>query len=498
MENKLVCQLISQLANTVKAQDHELDEKLDKLTQKIVSSGSYIGTATELHAVLQYLDDHPVGIKPVISEYEDKANSALEKLQKVQGLSNSMHDDIRSFLAEPTAHSLHEHQERLLEVIGFYQETLNTKEKTNPNFLRERSQGEEKPAPVDEMDPKVHERTCDELQRLITELDFAGEFGEALSRVRSTLLNGVEPHELPAICLKIINLIIDGTREERKASQAFLYSLNESLSSFHYSFNSSMSETRGLHSDQQNLNDELKSHIKTMGLQIDSTHDLLHLKLSIQGQLKEINKLLEAREGFENKEKELQSRLSQMEAKLKLMKEETSEYKKRLSSQKHKLFLDSLTHVYNRAALDERLELEFKRWQRYHNPLCLAIVDIDFFKRINDNYGHMAGDKALKVIARALQKSLRDTDFIARFGGEEFVILMPNLDSEDIAVPFQKLIDTIKAIPFKFKDNKVSITISIGTTLFKEGDQPLDAFERADQALYDAKHQGRDQVVISL
>jgi diguanylate cyclase (GGDEF)-like protein len=195
-----------------------------------------------------------------------------------------------------------------------------------------------------------------------------------------------------------------------------------------------------------------------------------------------------------NRERHLLTHLSNMEAKLRLMKDETAEYKKRLSIQKHKLFLDSLTQVHNRAALDERLELEYKRWLRYGTPLCLAIIDIDHFKHINDNYGHMAGDKALKVVAKALQNALRDTDFIARFGGEEFVVLLPNINPDKYQKPLENLRQTIKSIPFRFRDARVEITISIGATLFRTGDHTTDAFERADKALYSSKHSGRDQV----
>ena len=226
-----------------------------------------------------------------------------------------------------------------------------------------------------------------------------------------------------------------------------------------------------------------------------ASHDTLgDLKEAISGHMGAISLLLQDREAMAARERHLLTRLSTMEAKLRLMKEETAEYKKRLTIQKHKLFLDSLTQVHNRAALDERLELEYKRWLRYGTPLCLAIIDIDHFKNINDNYGHMAGDKALKVVAKALQGALRDTDFIARFGGEEFVVLLPNINPDKYQKPLETLRQTIKSIPFRFRDARVEITISIGATLFREGDHTTDAFERADKALYSSKHSGRDQV----
>ena len=169
-----------------------------------------------------------------------------------------------------------------------------------------------------------------------------------------------------------------------------------------------------------------------------------------------------------NRERHLLTHLSNMEAKLRLMKDETAEYKKRLTIQKHKLFLDSLTQVHNRAALDERLGARIQTLAALWHPLCLAIIDIDHFKHINDNYGHMAGDKALKVVAKALQNALRDTDFIARFGGGG--VRGPAAEHQPGQVPetLENLRQTIKSIPFRFRDARVEITISIGATLFPD------------------------------
>ena len=497
MENKLIIQLIERLALSAQSNDTTLDDKLERLVTKLQSVDSVSQALSEVHDVEQYLLKHPVSLKHALTELDKQTHLAADKLQQFKILPGNVRASVREFLNRPSSEILREHQDKLAILVGFYQQLLTAQERPAPDFLRTHNQPAQA-QPAATIDPVSHKRICDELQRLITELDFAGEFGEALGAIRNRILTGISPHELASVCLDVINLIIDGTREERKASQAFLYSLNESLTSFHQTFCSSVSESRTLRNEQIELNDDLRARLRTMGLQVDNTNDLLQLKLSIQAQLKEIARLLSEKETFEQREKELEKRLAEMENKLSLMKDETSEYKKRLSAQKHKLFLDSLTQVYNRAALDERLELEFKRWQRYDHPLCLAIVDIDHFKSINDNYGHMAGDKALKVIARALQKSLRDTDFIARFGGEEFVLLLPNVGSKDLQAPLEKLRETIKTIPFKFKDNRVSISVSIGATAFKEGDQPLDAFERADQSLYDAKNQGRDRVVLSI
>lgn len=224
------------------------------------------------------------------------------------------------------------------------------------------------PAPTDSFDIKAHAQISDELQRLITELDFAGAVGESLADIRRQLLGGITPALLAEVCLQIIELIIEGTREERKASQAFLSTLNESLSSVHYSFTESLDEGRALqnaaHLSGQALERELAAIDRAM-----TAHDSPQiLRGAISGHLDTIRRLQQEREEMANRERHLLTHLSNMEAKLRLMKDETAEYKKRLTIQKHKLFLDSLTQVHNRAALDERLELEYKRWLRYGTP----------------------------------------------------------------------------------------------------------------------------------
>ncbi|MNR32112.1 Response regulator PleD [compost metagenome] len=124
------------------------------------------------------------------------------------------------------------------------------------------------------------------------------------------------------------------------------------------------------------------------------------------------------------------------------------------------------------------------------------MLDLDHFKRINDNYGHLAGDKVLKIIASVLRKRLRGTDFIARFGGEEFVLLMPATGVGTGVKLLENLRTAIEACPFHFKGEPVTITLSIGLTEFKAGEHSDLVLKRADQALYKAKHAGRNQVQI--
>jgi diguanylate cyclase len=146
------------------------------------------------------------------------------------------------------------------------------------------------------------------------------------------------------------------------------------------------------------------------------------------------------------------------------------------------------------AAWSERLDQEVNTWHQRGDSLSLAMLDLDHFKRINDGYGHLAGDKVLKIIANVLRKRLRSTDFIARFGGEEFVLLMPDSSLTDALAAGEVLRAAIEACPFHFKGEPVTITVSMGVAQFQPGERSDLALKRADEALYRAKAAGRNRV----
>ncbi|MEX1056469.1 MAG: GGDEF domain-containing protein, partial [Natronospirillum sp.] len=155
---------------------------------------------------------------------------------------------------------------------------------------------------------------------------------------------------------------------------------------------------------------------------------------------------------------------------------------------------DTLTGLPNRSAYMQRLSDEYERFKRYSTPLTLCVLDVDFFKTVNDNLGHTAGDKVLKILSRELRRLLRESDFIGRHGGEEFVILLPATPLEDGLAAMEKLRDRIEAAPFHFRSKPVPITVSIGCAEFSAGEAPEAVFERADRAMYRAKELGRNRV----
>lgn len=191
-----------------------------------------------------------------------------------------------------------------------------------------------------------------------------------------------------------------------------------------------------------------------------------------------------------------QQQLDDLFDKIKDMESESCDLKSKLKIANTQALRDPLTGLPNRNAYNERLETELARWKRYHSPLSLIVWDIDHFKNINDSYGHKAGDKVLLLIAKQLSDHSRATDFISRFGGEEFTMLLPNTDRNAALVVANQLRQIIEKTGFNASGTSVAITISCGVTEFLTDDTDETVFERADKALYQAKEQGRNQCCV--
>lgn len=164
------------------------------------------------------------------------------------------------------------------------------------------------------------------------------------------------------------------------------------------------------------------------------------------------------------------------------------------SQTKQMSLTDPLTKLFNRRHFEVEFEREFKRAKRYNNPLSIAIADIDFFKQINDNYGHLCGDYILKEIAYIITGNFRQTDLIFRYGGEEFVIVLTETSGENALIPLERLRKAIENHTFKFNNNNIKITLSIGVSSNTECETAQDMLDEADKILYNAKNNGRNQI----
>lgn len=165
--------------------------------------------------------------------------------------------------------------------------------------------------------------------------------------------------------------------------------------------------------------------------------------------------------------------------------------------------LDALTGFYNRRQLEERIKQETAKAKRQKTPLCAIMIDIDFFKRINDVYGHAAGDLVLKTVSRTMRSQLREYDVAGRYGGEEFAILLPFTRMEEAVMVAERLRQAVEnkkidlsKINHESPNKIINVTISLGIYEFKQSDSADDLLKNADKALYEAKETGRNKVIV--
>ena len=159
--------------------------------------------------------------------------------------------------------------------------------------------------------------------------------------------------------------------------------------------------------------------------------------------------------------------------------------------------LDGLTGLYNRRQFELGLEQEYNRTKRHPADFSLAILDIDFFKKVNDTYGHQYGDYVLKTVSDLMKASFRKTDLLYRYGGEELVMIMPETNIEGALIPVQRLRRAVEEYDFLYNGIKAKVTVSIGLTMnFPEFKNSAEMLKSADEALYKAKESGRNRVII--
>ena len=248
--------------------------------------------------------------------------------------------------------------------------------------------------------------------------------------------------------------------------------------------------------DSLDLEHTVHEQIEGLNRDVEEGSDLGAIKSRIQSRLDSISVRLQTFcENEGRRREEEKSRTSELRNEVVKLKLRTDELSKLVDDQESRLMLDALTQVHSRYAYEQRLEEEYQRWLRHRQPLVFSIWDIDGFKKINDTYGHDAGDRLLQMIASLMSRHKRAADFLARVGGEEFVLLLPTTNLEAGQRVADKLRGLIEATGFHHRGKPQRVTISCGITEFLDGDTPLTVYNRADEALYEAKQQGRNRCV---
>lgn len=330
---------------------------------------------------------------------------------------------------------------------------------------------------------------------LLSDLSLPEHHRPQAEAMRLRLEKGLNWYELLPILDDLAVLMLAVTNSGQHEFQAYLKQLNGRLESFQNNLQAATAGHAEGKSAADDLHSQLREHVDGLQHSMQGAVDLNSLKGILDGRLEGLLSTMEQhRQQRDAREHEVSALLQGLAERVVHMEEQALRYREHLEEQRQKALIDPLTGLPNRAAWGERLAQEVAQWQTHGNPLLIAMLDLDHFKRINDGYGHLAGDKVLKIIADQLSKNLRANDFIARFGGEEFVLLIANTSLVKGLALVEQLRSAIEACPFHFKGERVTITASIGLSAFKGGDRSEAVLKRADEALYRAKSKGRNGI----
>ena len=340
----------------------------------------------------------------------------------------------------------------------------------------------------------------DVLLQLLDRIDVPVELADRRDAVRGLLTDEPGPAALDRAILGIAEMVSEmraGVERQKGEIETFLKQVAERLGEIDSGFQQSMISQREAYEEGLELDKTVNVQVQEIEQSVSQAEDLEPLKLALQRRIDVIRTHMQQyRVNEERRIERAEREVDQLNQRLQSVQQESDILRRRLQEERNLALVDTLTGIPNRLAYNERLQLEVARWRRYQSPLVLSLWDIDRFKNVNDEYGHQAGDKALKLIARLLRDHVRETDFVARYGGEEFVLLLPETQLDNALLVAELMRKRVESCGFHFHGAPVPITISCGLSQFREGDSPEQAFARADAALYRAKAQGRNRCAV--
>jgi len=360
------------------------------------------------------------------------------------------------------------------------------------------SQNEDEPFSIDEI--SEHEiPTHLVLMQLLERLSLPTDLSKKATKIRHQIETGIEESQIPKVINDIAEIVSSlGSQAvtEKQEYEAFLKTLTSRLAELDKHIRQTSDEDNKAFEERTIISKAVEDEVLGLRSHVEQADDLEQLKSSVSGKLDVLNQHFQKyRKSDHNRFEQSQRQIKTLNHRLQEMEQESTELRQAAEDSRELALKDALTGIWNRQALNEDLEKEFVRWQRYQKPLSLVVWDIDFFKRVNDEYGHAAGDKVLKTIARIFMQATRDADFIARFGGEEFVGIFPETRLEDALILANKIRVKIETSKFHYENKPVPITASAGLATFRPNDTIDDVFKRADAALYRSKETGRNRCI---
>ncbi|MBV1789242.1 GGDEF domain-containing protein [Marinobacterium sp. D7] len=483
--------LSNQLALGVRGQSAALDVELDQLrdlVQKSAGGSQFDKALARVERQIKLLDDQRLSVSG------DIRNAFERWLGQLRGLSQS---EAFANLLKSAARRVPDASEHLYKLSSLLLEMVELQKGLLPRSTEEQSFALNHGNQEDSLDLELLEsQVAEEMLKLIEALNVQSS-GVALARqLIERIESGLKIAEIGEVMVDLVKLARLSAGLEHQEFENYLLNLNEQLAYVQNFLSHSQDEERLAFEAHQHFDREVRQNVSKLHQSVKSSNDLPSLKQAVSQQLNSIVQSMDQYRLRESeREKRMQVRYESLLEKVEQMEAETSRVRSRMEEEQLRARTDPLTGLPNRVAYDDQLKDTMGRWERYQTPFSVAVIDLDRFKEINDAYGHLAGDKVLRLVARVLQRNLRSSDFIARYGGEEFVVIFPSTVDADARAAAEKLRDAVAKSPFNFHGEPVTVTASIGVAEVSNGDDDDKVFARADSALYKAKEQGRNKVV---
>lgn len=492
-QSSIFLKFIDKLSLVCKGMDLELDNRLADFRQMNKSSQSFIVLSNQINIVSDLLKQQAKKNDTNVRLMHGQLIDSSKLLQKSKGLPEQVRRDLRAFIdgISDQKETVIQYVPALNELLKLYNTVINAKNSDVTNVSSS--------APTLEANDKIFvEKLKNNISNAISELSLSERNQSELLAAKRKVAASNTHDDLVENIVTVFSVIALDLQQERDTAKNFLSSLSETLSNVQKSVLSTITTTNAVKKQNDVLNIQLQKQLSSMSVEIEKANSLDVVKNEINAKLNSIVTILNDKTKFEESSSQLiANKLLDMTNRVKKLEDESKKFQTRLEEQLVKSMLDALTKLNNRAAFDEYFTKAMVKFHHKPFELSIVVLDLDNFKKINDTYGHTAGDKTLQVIANTLKSKIDKNAFIGRYGGEEFVLIFSHLDKAKLILTLNELREKIALLPFTFKNTKVSITTSIGCTHIKTGDNIHQAFERADQALYKAKEAGKNRVIYS-
>lgn len=312
-----------------------------------------------------------------------------------------------------------------------------------------------------------------------------------LTELRQQIDSAESLEQLADLMQQLSALLVEINDQEQQQFESFLQQLTSRLDRIQGFF----TEPDPVLDQAGQLEQQVRSEVAGLQQSVREATTLPQLQTAVQQRLDNILLNLDQfQQRQQQSRQQTEGRIARLKAQLLETEQESGKLRDQLIKQRLQAMTDSLTQLPNRFAYQVRLRHEYLRWHRHQAPLSLVIIDIDFFKKVNDTYGHLAGDKVLAAVGLLLTESIRETDFVARYGGEEFILLLPETSMPEATKLANKLRLKVQELKIPYLEQQLQVTLSAGISNFNDGDEPDQVLARADTALYRAKQIGRNQV----